>query len=107
VVLRASDRGVCHATVDEHPDRVCVRAVACVELDDEIGRPIRPDRRETDCPLRVWLDAPLGARVVIDLDTGGELPYFIPRWHLDEPSIYVPRPPGDLWPPPLVPGESS
>ena len=103
VVLRDSDGGVCHATVEEHSDRVCVRAVACLEVDEETGWPIRPCGREMDCPIRVWLHAPLGARIVIDLDTGQELPYFIPHRHLDEPSFYVPRPPGDLWPPPVPP----
>lgn len=103
VALRASDGGVCHATVEQHPDRLCVRAVACLNVDQETEWAALHDRRETDCGIRVWLDAPLGSRIVIDLDSGEELPYYVARWHLDKPSLYVPRPPGDLWPTPVPP----
>lgn len=33
-----------------------------------------------DCPVRVWLDQPLGDRAVIDLDTDEELPLFVPEY---------------------------
>ncbi len=99
VVLRASDNGVCLATVVEEPDHIGVRLLACLTTDEERLERAARDRHETDCPLNVWLDEPLGERVVIDLDTGEELPLFILRWGTDEPSEYVPRPPGDLWQP--------
>jgi hypothetical protein len=96
-VHRDSDQFMCHVTIDEHPDRVCVRLVACVAADTG-RRPLSSrDRHETDCPCNVWLDDPLGTRAVIDLDTGEELPLYIPHWDTDEPSEYIPRPPGDLW----------
>jgi hypothetical protein len=57
------------------------------------------DLRGTDAGFRSWLDEPLGPRPVIDLDTGEELPLFLPASHVDERSRYVPRPPGDVWPP--------
>ncbi len=33
-----------------------------------------------DCPIRVWLESPLGDRAVIDLDTDEELPLFVPEY---------------------------
>jgi hypothetical protein len=99
VALRASDNGVCLATLDEHPDHIGVRVLACLTTDEERLKRAARDRHETDCPLNAWLDAPLGERVVIDLDTGDELWLYIPRWDPDEPSEYVARAPGNLWPP--------
>jgi hypothetical protein len=104
VVLRRSlDNGVCQAVIDEHPDRIYVRAIACLREEEEEEEE-RPDlswipSEEADCPCNWWLDAPLAERVVIDVDTGAELPLYIPRWGTGEPSLYVPRPPGLLWPP--------
>lgn len=83
----------CARLVDEHPDRIYVRVVLCS------GPDAHSSTRELDAPCNVWLDAPLGERVVIDIDTGEELPLLIPGWGTDEPSVYVPRPPGLLWPP--------
>jgi hypothetical protein len=107
VALREYDNGVCQATVEEHADRVCVRAVVCMQDDEETDWRAIPVRHETDCGARIWLDMPLGTRVVIDLDTGLELPLYIPRWGTGEPSYYVPRPPGDLWPPDDAPRENT
>jgi hypothetical protein len=99
VVLGWRD-GICDVIVDEHPDLVYVRVLAC-HPEDEADDPRDPDRsREAvDCPCRVYLDAPLGERIVIDVDSGEPLPMFIPRWGTGERSLYVPRPKGNLWPP--------
>jgi hypothetical protein len=74
--------------------RVCV--IACLPDDDPLRA--RP-KEEVCCPCNIWLDAPLGERTVINVDTGRELTLYIPRWGTDEPSLYVPRPGGTLWPP--------
>jgi hypothetical protein len=37
-------------------------------------------REYIDCPVRVWLERPLGERIVIDADTGQELPLRVPRY---------------------------
>ena len=118
VVLKQDDGGVCQAIVEEHPDRVYVRALACLEEEEEEEKEDWPDSfsqpteggnpgwrrpREIDCPCNVWLDAPLDERVVIDVDSDEELPFFIPRWGTGEPSLYVPRPPGPVWSPPEPP----
>jgi hypothetical protein len=99
VVLTLGDGGVCQAIIDEHEDRVYVRAIACL-AQDVPDRGIW-DRRsdEVDCPCCVWLDAPLGERIVIDVDTNREVPLCIPRWGTGQPSLYLPRPRGTLWPP--------
>lgn len=98
VVLCDFDNGVCQAVVDEQPDCIRVRVVACIRT-DEIPLHQSPAPSEMDCPVRVWLDEPLGPRPIIDLDTGEELPLFLPRRNLNQSSRYVPRPPGDVWPP--------
>jgi hypothetical protein len=99
VVLGWRD-GICCVIVDEHPDLVDVRVLAC-HPEDEADDPRDPHRRreDLDSPCRVWLDAPLGERIVIDVDSGEPLPMYIPRRGTGEPSLYIPRPPGILWPP--------
>jgi hypothetical protein len=97
VILRDDDESGCHVVVDEHESCLYVRAMAHTP---ELARGTRYVK-ETDCPCNYWLDAPLGERVVIDVDTGAELPFFIPRWGEGLPSLYVPRPPGDLCDPDL------
>ena len=98
VVLYPSDRGVCQGIVEEHPDRVYVRLLACLYDEDDPDGWSPLDPVGTNCPCNFVLDAPLAERVVIDADTGQELPLFIPRWgDKDRRSEYVPRPPGDVW----------
>lgn len=104
VALRALDRGVCQLIIEEHPDRVYVRALAC-EHEDEPGR-TGSVPQETDCPCNVWLDAPLDERIVVDIDSGRPLPLFVRGWGSGKPSVYVPRPTGSLWPPPHSPRPS-
>jgi hypothetical protein len=98
VVLGWRDR-ICAAIVDEHPDLVYVRVLACHEDEADDPRDPNRSRNDVDCPCRVYLDAPLGERVVIDVDSGEPLPMLIPRWGTGERSFYIPRPAGILWPP--------
>lgn len=35
---------------------------------------------DLDCPVRVWLERPLGKRAVIDVDSDGELPLYTPAY---------------------------
>ncbi len=35
----------------------------------------------------------------VEVESGQPLPMYIPRWGTGEPSLYVLRPPGRLWPP--------
>ena len=122
VVLRyRHDRGICHVTVEEHDDRVLVCAVAC--MDDspderagscgcgrvcDCGRVCGCDcdcdcdcePSETEGPCNVWLDEPLGERIVVDIESGRPLPLCVPGWGRDRLTEYIPRPAGLLWPPP-------
>ena len=43
-------------------------------------RPATPSSYRADCPVRVWLEKPLGERAVIDVDSDQELPLFTPDW---------------------------
>jgi hypothetical protein len=76
VALGGDDLGVCTVVVDERGDEVYVRVLVCYDADQE-GR----TRHEyMDCPVRTWLERPLGERAVIDLDSDEELPLFIPAY---------------------------
>jgi len=78
VLLGGHDGGVCQITVDEHDDEVYVRVLVCRDAaaaDSPSG-----SRDWCDCPVRVWLERPLGARAVIDVDTDEELPHFTPLY---------------------------
>lgn len=99
VLLRKGDNGVCQAIVEEHPDQIHVRAFSCLTEEAYDADWYWLPTEEVDWPCNWWLDAPLGERVVIDVDSGKELPYYIPRWDTHETDLYVPRPPGLLWPP--------
>jgi hypothetical protein len=99
ILRRDEDSGVCQLIVDEHADRIYVRAIACRSHEDDRSASSWLQTDEIDCGCNWWLDAPLGERIVIDVDTGRELPLLIPRWGTGEPSLHVPRPPGLLWPP--------
>ena len=72
------EHGVCDVIVDEQDDEVFVRVLICYDEDAE-WVPIA-QREYTDCPVRVWLDKPLGERAVIDVDSDEELPLFIPAY---------------------------
>lgn len=75
VVLGGDGVGVCQVIVEEHDDEVYVRVLIHY---DEYGGPASLDY--TDCPVRVWLDRPLGERAVIDVDSDEELPLYTPPY---------------------------
>ena len=88
-VALGGDEGVCEVVVDEGDDEVQVRVLLCYPDDDDECRddddekaPRRRRRRReyTDCPVRVWLENPLGERAVIDVDTDEELPLYTPLY---------------------------
>lgn len=78
VVLRRGDNGVCQLIVDEHPDRIYVRALSCVKEEAEDEDWYWLPTHEVDCPCTWWLDAPLGERIIIDEDSGRQLPALHP-----------------------------
>jgi hypothetical protein len=98
VVLEWRD-GICNVIVDERPDLVYVRVLGC-HPKDPADAPRDPDRsrEDLDSPRRVYLDAPLGERIVVDVDSGEPLPMYIPRWVPANGSFYIRRPPGILSP---------
>ena len=74
------DEGVCQVIVNERDDEVHVRVMVCYEEVEDEDEP-RPRRREyMDCPVRVWLDRPLGERAVIYVDDDEELPLYVPEY---------------------------
>jgi hypothetical protein len=75
--LGAGEHGACQVIVDEHEDEVHVRVLVCYEDSDDA--PTRP-REYVDCPVRVWLEQPLGERAVIDVDSDEELPLYTPEY---------------------------
>lgn len=78
VLLGGDDGGVCQIVVDERDDEVYVRVFVCRDVADERSR--SAPRKVLDCPVRVWLERPLGERAVIDVDTDEELPLFTPAY---------------------------
>lgn len=78
VLLGGDDDGVCQTIVEERGEEVYVRVL--VHRQDEADASRRRDREYIDCPVRMWLDRPLGERAVIDLDTDEELPLYTPLY---------------------------
>ncbi|HZE05403.1 MAG TPA: hypothetical protein VE127_09275 [Solirubrobacteraceae bacterium] len=78
VPLGDDDSGVCQVMLDERDDEVHVRVLVHREEECDRSRP-RP-RPHTDCPVRVWLEQPLGDRLVIDADTDQELLHYVPAY---------------------------
>ena len=76
-----SETHVCQVIVDERDDEVYVRVLLCYEDEGDEDEDLRPRRHEyIDCPVRVWLDRPLGKRAVIDVDDDEELPLYVPKY---------------------------
>ncbi len=74
VALGGNDLGVCNVIVDERAEEVYVRVLVCYDLD-------KPASRDAlDCPVRVWLERPLGERAVIDVDSDEELALYTPAY---------------------------
>ena len=82
VALGGDDRGLCQLIVDEQDDEVYVRVLVCYDDDDDDDDDEAPPavREYVDCPVRVWLECPLGERAVIDVDTDKELPLYTPLY---------------------------
>ena len=78
VALGGHDGGVCQVVVDEHDDEVHVRVLVHRQTERERSQPT--SREYCDCPVRVWLERPLGDRAVIDADTDDELLLYIPMY---------------------------
>lgn len=74
---------VCQVVLDERADEVHVRVLACYREDDDDSRLGREEL--TDCPVRVWLEHPLGDRAVIDVDSDEELDEF--SWVSTSPDL--------------------
>ena len=66
-------RGICDAIAEETDDRVYVRVILCY---DEREQSSKVDY--VDCPTHVYLEQPLGDRVVVDAFTGLEVPLLVP-----------------------------
>jgi hypothetical protein len=77
VPLGGDEYGVCHVIVDERDDEVYVRVLVCYPEDDE---QLPRNREYLDCPIRTWLERPLGERAVIDVDSDEELPLYTSRY---------------------------
>ncbi len=76
VPLGRGEGGACQVVIDEQDEQVLVRVLVHYEP----GEPEYPPTLETEWPVRVWLDAPLGDRAVLDADTNWRLPLFVPNW---------------------------
>lgn len=77
-IIRA-DEGVCEAIAVEDEETVQVRVLLCYEDSDE---PL-VDREALDCPVHVYLEAPLASRTVIAVDIERPLPLYAPRWEVE------------------------
>jgi hypothetical protein len=84
VVLGPGNGGVCQVIVEERDDEVYVRVL--LHWQDEDHAPVHCICREIDCPVRVWLDQPLGERAVIDVDRDEALPLYEPRYVNNVPN---------------------
>lgn len=77
VPLGGDDGGVCDVLVDERDDELYVRVLVWYREDDQ---QLSRDREYMDCPVRTWLEQPLGERAVIDVDSDEELPLYTSRY---------------------------
>ena len=77
-IIRA-DEGVCEAIAVEDAETVHVRVLLCYEDSD---KPL-VDREALNCPVHVYLDAPLSGRAVIAVDGERALPLYEPRWEVE------------------------
>jgi hypothetical protein len=78
VPLTHGDHGACQVIVDEHEDEIYIRVLVC--YDEDANTEATHPRHYTVCPVRTWLERPLGERAVIDVDTDEELPLYIPDY---------------------------
>ncbi|HEY5262106.1 MAG TPA: hypothetical protein VIJ33_08330 [Solirubrobacteraceae bacterium] len=83
MALAAGTERICEAIVDEQENAVYVRVLACYEEDNDVDR----DGEYVNCPVHVYLEKPLNARTVIDVDTDKPLPLFTPSWGTNARAI--------------------
>jgi hypothetical protein len=76
-VALSGHEGVCDVIVEEDDDRVRVRLLVCCE--EEITEE-NDDHEFSNCPVHVYLEKQLGARTVIDVQTGEPVTLFVPTW---------------------------
>lgn len=70
VIVHPRTEGACKAIVEENDDEIRVRVLVCYQEVDE--------DEYMNCPIHVYLEKPLNARAVIDVDSGEVLPLFVP-----------------------------
>jgi hypothetical protein len=75
VPLSEAENGACQVIVEELEDKIRVRVLVCFEPQADV---FSPPRHITNCPVRTWLDRPLGNRAVVDVDSEEELPLHTP-----------------------------
>ena len=76
----ARGEGACEVIVDERDEEVHVRVLVCYRDDADDEEDFPSPRDYTDCPVRTWLERPLGQRAVIDVDGDEELPLYTPYY---------------------------
>jgi hypothetical protein len=79
VPLTNHEHGACQVVVDEQEDEVHVRVLVCYDDGREDDKPLG-SREFVVCPVRVWLEQPLGDRAVIDVDSDEELDLYTPAY---------------------------
>jgi hypothetical protein len=77
VALGGDEDGVCRVVVDEREDEIFVRVLIHSGAEHETRS---RNREYLDCPVRVWLEHPLGMRAVIDVDSDEELSLYTPAY---------------------------
>jgi len=73
VPFAREENGACQVIVEESDDIILVRVLVCL---DEGADALPPAREFMTCPVRTWLDRPLGNRKVVDVDSNEALPLF-------------------------------
>jgi len=73
-IVMGRDEGICDAIAEETDEHVYVRVILCY---DEREQSSKIDY--VDCPTHVYLEQPLGDRVVVDAFTGLEVPLLAPE----------------------------
>jgi hypothetical protein len=76
-VMHTSE-GICEAIAEEDEQSVRVRVLLCYEDDDD-----SEDGEYLNCPVHVYLEAPLNGRTVVAVDMDRPLPLYAPKWEIE------------------------
>jgi hypothetical protein len=76
-VMHTSE-GICEAIAEEDEQSVRVRVLLCYEDDDD-----SEEGEYFNCPVHVYLAAPLNGRTVVAVDTDRPLPLYAPQWEIE------------------------